>query len=83
MTAATAIFKGKLADVDVRWNTISAAVDCRNSEERDVILTVFSSLIIKGESSFVYSQVKIRVNKPLYLHKASMQRRIQRYLLST
>jgi len=37
MTAATAIFKGKLADVDVRWNTISAAVDCRNSEERDVI----------------------------------------------
>lgn len=35
MTAATAIFKGKLADVDVRWNTIAASVDCRNKEEKD------------------------------------------------
>ncbi len=36
MTAATAILKGKLADVDVRWNTLSASVDCRTNEERDV-----------------------------------------------
>jgi glutamate--cysteine ligase catalytic subunit len=33
LTAATPIYKGFLADTDVRWNQISAAVDCRTPEE--------------------------------------------------
>ena len=34
LSAATPIFKGFLADVDCRWNVISAAVDDRTEEER-------------------------------------------------
>lgn len=33
MTAATPIYKGFLADTDVRWNQISASVDDRTAEE--------------------------------------------------
>ncbi|KAH7149646.1 glutamate-cysteine ligase-domain-containing protein [Dactylonectria estremocensis] len=33
LTAATPIYKGFLADTDVRWNQISRAVDCRNPQE--------------------------------------------------
>ncbi|EHA55742.1 Zn finger-containing GTPase- Activating Protein for ARF [Pyricularia oryzae] len=33
LTAATPIYKGFLADTDVRWNQISRAVDCRTKEE--------------------------------------------------
>ncbi|KAI1332812.1 glutamate-cysteine ligase [Xylariaceae sp. FL0255] len=33
LTAATPIYKGFLADTDVRWNQISRAVDCRTAEE--------------------------------------------------
>jgi glutamate--cysteine ligase catalytic subunit len=33
LTAATPIYKGFLADTDVRWNQISRAVDCRTPEE--------------------------------------------------
>ncbi|KAL8684579.1 MAG: hypothetical protein Q9218_008234, partial [Villophora microphyllina] len=33
LTAATPIYKGFLADTDVRWNQISRAVDDRNAEE--------------------------------------------------
>lgn len=36
LTAAAPIFKGFLADVDVRWNVISGAVDDRTDEERGV-----------------------------------------------
>ncbi len=36
LSAASVIFKGKLADTDVRWDCIAASVDCRNPEERDV-----------------------------------------------
>lgn len=36
VTAATPIFKGRLADVDVRWNSIGASVDCRTAAERGV-----------------------------------------------
>lgn len=36
LTAAAPIFRGHLADQDVRWNVISAAVDCRTPFERDV-----------------------------------------------
>ena len=33
LTAATPVYKGFLADTDVRWNQISRAVDCRTPEE--------------------------------------------------
>ena len=33
LTAATPIYKGFLADTDVRWNQICRAVDCRTPEE--------------------------------------------------
>ena len=33
LTAATPIYKGFLANTDVRWNQISRAVDCRTPEE--------------------------------------------------
>ena len=36
MTAATPIFKGRLADIDVRWNSIEQSVDCRTDAERSV-----------------------------------------------
>ena len=35
LTAASPIFKGKLADTDTRWEVISASVDDRTNEERD------------------------------------------------
>lgn len=34
-SAGSCFFRGKLADVDTRWDTIAASVDCRTSEERD------------------------------------------------
>lgn len=33
MTAATPIFKGRLADVDARWNIIAQSVDDRTDAE--------------------------------------------------
>lgn len=36
MTAGSSIFKGKLADIDTRWDVIAGAVDDRNKEERDI-----------------------------------------------
>jgi glutamate--cysteine ligase catalytic subunit len=33
LSAATPIYKGYLVDTDVRWNQISASVDCRTPEE--------------------------------------------------
>jgi glutamate--cysteine ligase catalytic subunit len=35
LSAGSPIFKGKLADIDLRWTVISQSVDCRNKEERD------------------------------------------------
>lgn len=35
MTAGSPIFKGKLADVDCRWDVIASSVDCRTDDERD------------------------------------------------
>jgi len=40
LTAATPIFKGLLADIDVRWDVISAAVDDRTPAERGEISAV-------------------------------------------
>lgn len=35
LSASSPIFKGKLADIDLRWTVISQSVDCRTDEERD------------------------------------------------
>lgn len=35
LSANSPIFKGKLADIDLRWTVISQSVDCRTEEERD------------------------------------------------
>jgi glutamate--cysteine ligase catalytic subunit len=37
LTAATPIFKGRLADTDARWNAISASVDDRTPAERGIM----------------------------------------------
>merc|ERR1719199_1892715 len=34
LTAATPIFRGHLANIDVRWSTVTASVDCRTPAER-------------------------------------------------
>lgn len=45
LTAATPIFKGFLADVDVRWNVISGAVDDRTEEERGLKVAILPKTI--------------------------------------
>lgn len=35
LSASSPIFKGKLADIDLRWTVISQSVDCRTLDERD------------------------------------------------
>lgn len=35
LTAGSAIFKGKLADIDTRWQVIEQSVDCRTEDERN------------------------------------------------
>jgi glutamate--cysteine ligase catalytic subunit len=35
LSQASPIFKGKMADIDLRWTVISQSVDCRTEEERD------------------------------------------------
>lgn len=35
LSSNSPIFKGKLADIDLRWTVISQSVDCRTKEERD------------------------------------------------
>lgn len=35
LSASSPIFKGKLADIDLRWTVISQSVDCRTEEESD------------------------------------------------
>jgi hypothetical protein len=37
MTAGTPIFKGRLSDIDARWNTIAQSVDDRTEAERGLI----------------------------------------------
>jgi len=35
LSANGPIYKGKLSNIDMRWEVIAQSVDCRNSEERD------------------------------------------------
>jgi glutamate--cysteine ligase catalytic subunit len=58
LTAATPIYKGFLADTDVRWNQISAAVDDRTPEELgEKVLS--NSLMNKNAPANRYSLLKI------------------------
>lgn len=41
LTAASAVFKGRLVDVDARWNVICESVDCRTPIERGVSTVLF------------------------------------------
>jgi glutamate--cysteine ligase catalytic subunit len=41
LSASSPIFKGKLADIDLRWTVISQSVDCRNEEERNPASDIF------------------------------------------
>jgi len=36
LSASAPIYKGKLANYDLRWSVISQSVDCRTEEERNV-----------------------------------------------
>jgi glutamate--cysteine ligase catalytic subunit len=35
LSACAPIYKGKLSDIDLRWNVIAQSVDCRNENERN------------------------------------------------
>jgi glutamate--cysteine ligase catalytic subunit len=35
LSASSPIYKGKLSNIDLRWEVISQSVDCRTAEERD------------------------------------------------
>ncbi|EEB12269.1 glutamate--cysteine ligase, putative [Pediculus humanus corporis] len=37
LTAASPFYRGKICDVDCRWNVISESVDCRTPEERGLV----------------------------------------------
>jgi len=41
LSANSPIFKGKLADIDLRWTVISQSVDCRTEDERDPASTKY------------------------------------------
>lgn len=41
LSASSPIFKGKLADIDLRWTVISQSVDCRTEEERNPVSESF------------------------------------------
>lgn len=52
LTAGSPIFKGKLADIDTRWDIIAASVDDRSPEERD----------IKSEKYYLNLDMNLSVN---------------------
>ena len=60
LSAGSPIFKGKLADIDVRWSVIADSVDDRTPEERDVIfkyvtyLRIFS--IIRRKIPYIFQK---------------------------
>lgn len=35
LSASSPIFKGKLADIDLRWTVIEQSVDCRTQDEKN------------------------------------------------
>lgn len=85
LTAATPIYKGFLADTDVRWNQISRAVDDRTPEElgEKVIVceftfgTVLMSLATQ-ERSMATTQVSLRIQLNIHLARSPATTRIPR-----
>jgi glutamate--cysteine ligase catalytic subunit len=87
LTAATPIYKGFLADTDVRWNQISAAVDCRTPEElgekvsqRMNPLPSSSSLHQSAPStqSLAHRQIPLRLQLNVHLRRPPSTERIPR-----
>jgi glutamate--cysteine ligase catalytic subunit len=57
VTAATPIYKGFLANTDVRWNQISRAVDCRTAEEMgEKVSRNMKSRGSRRASTYVFNQ---------------------------
>lgn len=48
VTAATPIFKGRLSDVDARWNAIGQSVDCRTPAERGLVDNAVPDIELAG-----------------------------------
>jgi glutamate--cysteine ligase catalytic subunit len=75
LTAATPIYKGFLADTDVRWNQISRAVDCRTPEElgekvgKHVLLydDLYSHLLAAQERPMASPKVKVCIELDIHL----------------
>ena len=78
LTAATPIYKGFLADTDVRWNQISAAVDDRTPEElgekvscESFELIHYLTTLAFEQRSMANSQIKICCKLDLYLRRST------------
>lgn len=65
LTAATSIWKGFLADTDVRWNALSAASDDRTPEELgdEVCLAILSGILTAVPRSHVPSSRSLATRK--------------------
>ena len=77
LTAATPIYKGFLADTDVRWNQISRAVDDRTPEEMGETvghpathcrLNVFNERVAPSKRPVANPKIAIRLQFDLHLH---------------
>ena len=85
LTAATPIYKGFLADTDVRWNQISRAVDDRTREELgEAVSLQKEGSNINAHHTYIASQarpmagaqVKIRLEFDLHLRGSALTKRI-------
>lgn len=83
LTAATPIYKGFLADTDVRWNQISRAVDDRTPEElgekvsrNDLKATIALKPIATWKLSMADTQVPICFQLNLHLTRLTFEERI-------
>ena len=83
LTAATPIYKGFLADTDVRWNQISRAVDDRTPEElgekvshHDLKASIVLTFTATGKLSLADSQVPICFQLNLYFARLTFEERI-------
>ena len=72
LTASSPIFRGYLADVDCRWDIISASVDDRNKKERSEggipksRYDSISSYISECSSKYDYNDVPLVINEEVY-----------------
>lgn len=89
LTAATPIYKGFLADTDVRWNQISRAVDDRTPEELGEEASAVATLLPycfnadeKSQASearpLAYTEIPVRSKLHIHLHRSPVTGRILR-----